>query len=161
MIGDYALNVYARELRGLQVLSDEEISLIAGRFKGETAYRGPQPTFLGRDWALILGTLDGVVSRMAAFSGLTADEDSGELIRHVFEYCEASLGTPTSEINERCYFNWATLDGDVTLMFADYKRIGSEGVNPCVILVVASTYYRQQSQIEAAPAWNQVRHRLS
>src|SRR5579884_2533320 len=64
-IGTYTLNMSIHGLSGLTEFTDAEYSIYERQFDGEKDFNAPAMTFLKRQWKVSLGTVKGIVYKIA------------------------------------------------------------------------------------------------
>lgn len=66
-ICQYRLDMPIDGLPGLTEFSETEYAIYGRPFESETNYNAPGIEFLGRRWSVALGTVDGVIYKVALF----------------------------------------------------------------------------------------------
>ena len=112
-IGDLSLETSASELRGLRELSGQDYVFFPRQFKGEVIYHAQPIQFLGRQWQVMVSTVECKLYKWSASLELAKNDDIGQWGHDVFHHCEYFLGPPNQEEQGR-YF-WDTSDGNVIL----------------------------------------------
>ena len=82
-------------------------------FEGEKNYYGPPVEFQGRQWDLMLGTVNGRIYKVAPFLEARSKQEANPIARETLQYCTKMLGNPDSK--EGGLFIWDTTDGNVIL----------------------------------------------
>jgi hypothetical protein len=115
-IGDLSLETPASQLRGLRELSSQDYVFSPRQFNGEVIYRTQPIQFLGRQWQVMVSTVEDRLYKWSASLELARHDDIGQWGHDVFQHCERFLGSPGQEEQGR-YF-WDTPDGNVMLQVA-------------------------------------------
>ena len=124
-LGDYRLNMPLASLGDLRELTEEEYLHLPRQLRGEAIYHAPPANFLGHDWDMMIGMVDGEVYKLGASLEIDDLRLGVEVIQAAFKASEIQLGTPTEE--KQGLFVWDTTDGNVILQTASI--MGTVGVN--------------------------------
>ncbi len=104
-------------LTELVEFSPGEYATMGRQFEGEANYKAAPVAFLGREWELQLGTVHGLVYKIAPYLDFMTREQSAPIVREVLMYCTAELGTPSSVKGD--LHIWDTSDGNVIVQDAE------------------------------------------
>ena len=75
-IGQYKLDTRVETVTGLTEFSAAEYAVMGRQFEGEKNYNAAPVTFLGRQWKLQLGTVNGRIYKIAPFLQLKDKKDA-------------------------------------------------------------------------------------
>jgi hypothetical protein len=123
-IGKYRLDVLSAGIDGLTEFSPNEYAIYGRQFKCETNYHAPAVDFLGLRWEIDLGTVNGMVYKVAACYDTASKENVIDVTTDVMAFCSqrlgpASEGPTTSDDNfaVRTYYIWDMTDGNLVVQF--------------------------------------------
>jgi len=116
-IGKYRIDASVDGLADLVEFSATEYAIMGRRFEGERNYNAPEVIFLGRQWKLLLGTVQGNIYKIAPYLELKTKQEANPIAMVTLRYCTEQLGKPSSQ--KTGLFIWDTIDGNVILQTAD------------------------------------------
>ena len=99
-LGDYRLDMRLQDVKDLRELTKQEYEVFGRESLQEVIYHADPTEFLGRIWAMEIGTIEGKIYQLGAslaFDAKNAEKEMTQLTRGVYEFCEPLLGTPTEE----------------------------------------------------------------
>lgn len=116
-IGPYTLGADIGSLQGLVELTFLEYLAMPKEFPGEKIFKGRPVDFLGREWEIVIGSIEGCVYKIQA--QITSDDPTvvSEAITTTFRYCKERLGWPTKQKQVRLNTMniWSMEEGNVVL----------------------------------------------
>jgi hypothetical protein len=116
-IGPYKLDTSIIGLKGLVELTPREYDIFPKTFKGEKIYNGPNVTFLGSSWKVMLGVVEGKIHKINPYLEIYEKEQANEIAMKTLMYCKSKLGEPARQ--QTGFFIWDTNDGNVVLQTAE------------------------------------------
>lgn len=130
ILGDYRLDMRLQDIHGLKELTKQEYTIFGRDSEQEVIYHANPTEFLGRDWKMMVGTIEGKIYQLGAslaFDANAAEKEMSKFVRTVFEHCELGLGTPTEET--RGFVIWDTDTGKVTFQYAVISETNTFAAN--------------------------------
>jgi hypothetical protein len=116
-VGPYTLGCDIQSLRGLVELSPSAYLAMPKDFPGERIFKGGAVDFLGREWDIVIGSVEGCIYKLQA--QLVSDDaaEFSEVLSATRAYCEGRLGKPAKEkqVGLHTMAIWATNEGNVIL----------------------------------------------
>src|SRR5262249_10296517 len=98
---------------GLVEFSPSEYSTMGSFFQGEQNFNAPPVNFLGRQWKVMLQTVNGQICKIAPYLLLTDKQEANVIAMETLNYCFGKLGKPAEQ--QTGLFIWDTTDGNVVL----------------------------------------------
>lgn len=96
-IGPYHLDAPVDSVAGLREFSSDEYAIMGRQFHGEINYSAPPVEFLGRQWHLMLGTVNGTIYKIAPFLEAQRKAEANPVAMATRQYCTKMLGKPASQ----------------------------------------------------------------
>ncbi len=116
-IGPYHLDAPVEGIAGLREFSSDEYAIMGRQFHGERNYNAPPVEFLGRQWSLMLGTVNGKIYKIAPFLEARSKSEANPIAMATLQFCTETLGKPTSQ--KTGLFIWDTADGNTILQTSE------------------------------------------
>ncbi len=116
-IGPYKLDTSIIGLKGLVELSPREYGIFPKTFRGEKIYNGPNVTFLGYSWKVMLGVVERKIYKINPYLEIHEKKQANEIATKTLMYCKSKLGEPAQQ--QTGFFIWDTNDGNVVLQTAE------------------------------------------
>ena len=112
-IGNYKLDMPIDALMGLTEFSQAEYAIFGRHFDDERNYNAPPLDFLNHRWKVALGTVAGMVYKVAIYFESDSKNTTIDVSADVVQYCQQRLGKPSE--SREAFFIWHTSDGNVVL----------------------------------------------
>ena len=112
-IGEYRIDAPVEGIAGLREFSPAVYAVMGRQFEGEKNYFGLPVEFLGRQWDLMLGTVNGRIYKVAPLLEARSKQEANPIAMETLRYCTKRLGNPISQ--KTGLFTWDTTDGNVIL----------------------------------------------
>jgi hypothetical protein len=105
------------DIKELNELPPQKHASFPRQFKGEVIYNATPINFMGRQWKVMVSSVQGKIYKWAASLEVGRDEDFESIGNEVIEYCVRWLGATTEE--KAGYLFWDTPDGNVILQLTN------------------------------------------
>ena len=112
-VGIYKLDAPITGLTGLVEFSPSEYATMGRVFEGERNFNAPRVDFLGKQWKVMLQTVNGQICKIAPFLLLASKQEANPIAMETLNYCTQKLGKPSEQ--RTGFFVWDTTDGNVIL----------------------------------------------
>ena len=132
-VGPYRLDAPVEGLPGLVEWTEAEYQDIGRQFRGERNYNAPPVSFLGGQWRLMLGTVNGRIYRIAPSIAFSDKETATEALTVVVRFYRSVLGEPAKQ--QPGIYVWNAPQASVILQTAE----ASDGLGIQLFLTSAST----------------------
>lgn len=118
-VGPYALDAPIAGLEGLVEWSSAEYSNIGRQFRGEKNYNAPPVAYQGRQWKLIVGTVNGKIYKLVPHEEFTDKSEGTAVADEVVSYYRKALGEPAKP--RPGLFIWDNADANVIVQTAEAR----------------------------------------
>ena len=113
LVEDYEIGTLVTSLKNFDCLHVTQVPYGQISFEGEEIYRGPRVNAFGREWELLVGTVDNEIYKIALFrSGADSNEVRLDVMA-VFGACKSLYGDPDED--DGAVAVWDAADGNVLL----------------------------------------------
>ncbi len=116
-IGSCHLDAPVDSVAGLREFSSNEYAIMGRQFQGEINYNAPPVEFLGKQWSLMVGAVNGTIYKIALFLEAQSKAEANPVAMATLQYCTKMLGKPASQ--NTGLFVWDTSDGNTILQTAE------------------------------------------
>ena len=124
-IGAYRIDMAIPRDKHLVELTPDEYSFFPRAFENEKSYNAPPTGFLGWQWNVMLGTVNGRVYKVAAFVDDLTPAEGARLLTLAKKHCLTVLGKPAEQTPDQAV--WDMEGGNVILRSATI--MGSVSIN--------------------------------